>query len=91
MIVIKCSFFFNKMSILITRLYQSNHYIYTISNTIQVVFNLDNTIDLSLSKNVINDVGDGRVKIDEAPKYFNMDINLLGYIISTHLMMIRGG
>jgi hypothetical protein len=74
------------MSILITRLYQSNHYIYTISNTIQVAFNLDNTIDLSLSKNVIGTVNKN-ITIDEAPKYFNMDINLLGYIISTHLMM----
>ena len=77
------------MSILITRLYQSNHYIYTISNTIQVAFNLDNTIDLNLSKNVIG-VMNKNITIDEAPKYFNMDINLLGYIISTHLMMMKG-
>lgn len=78
------------MSIPVTRVFTNNHYIYSISNSIIVVFNLDNTINLNLSNNLINSNLQSNIKINDVPKYFNSKIlNLVGYIVTVHLLLTQ--
>jgi len=79
----------------ITRIVYKNYYIYSLYDIVKIAFTNNNTIDLSMSKplklnnttdiNSLNNKTD-EIAINDAEKYIDTDINIIGFICSCYLM-----
>lgn len=82
----------------ISKLFYQGITIYSLNNIIKIAFDKDNKIDLRLSKpvkNVDNSILGGnnennnekyKIDINDAEKYIDADINIIGLLCSCHLI-----
>ena len=74
----------------ITKINYSLCTIYSLNNIISIAFTNDNKIDLNLSKPISKSIPENQniIDINDAEKYINADINMIGLICSCRLIDI---
>ena len=60
--------------------------IYSLNNIIKIAFNKNNKIDLRLSKPIKPEITETEIDINDAEKYIDADINIIGLICSCYLI-----